>query len=153
MKKNIFHLLKLSILSILFMVVFYLPTHAAACTLTPGNGSLSAGVFEVTPWYKYLPGDNTSGRCTPAYPRTSGGSIDIAKTAALISVAIIELLTRVAGLIAAGFVIYGAFQYITSQGEPEGLANAKNTITNALIGFVIVVLAISIVQFIGRAFR
>lgn len=152
MKKNIPQFLKIIFGTGALLAVFAAPVQAASCDLTPGGGALSGGAFEITPWYKYLDGDNASGKCRPAFPE-SDGSVDIAKSGALIGAAIIELLTRVAGLIAVGFVIYGAIQYITSQGEPEGLAHAKNTITNALIGFVIVMLAIAIVQFIGRAFK
>lgn len=133
------------------------PVHAAtgdACNLAVGTGGLSGGLIEITPWYKYLNGKkDVNDKCRPEFPRNNSGKVDIAKSSTLIIVAIIELLTRVAGLIAAGYIIYGGIQYIMSQGEPEGLANAKNTITNALIGFVIIVLAIALVQFVGRAFK
>lgn len=137
-----------------FVILFGLaaaPVMAAPCT--PYNPS----TMEIlVPWYKYLPGDNETGKCRVALPQkrndaTNEQETDIVKSGTLISIAIIELLTRISALIAVGYIIYGAFQYITSQGEPQGLSNAKSTIANALVGFVIVVLAIGIVQFIGRA--
>jgi|GEM_PF-2677543 len=106
-----------------------------------GIGS-SAGKFVFVPWYKYL-------NCTDGSPDTSG--MKIGEVVTKVAVAIIELLTRLAGLVAVGFVLYGSIQYITSQGEPEGLNSAKSTIINALIGFVLVVFAVSIIQFLGRA--
>ncbi len=107
-----------------------------------GIGGSGVTKFVFVPWYKYLD-------CTNGAPDTGGMKIVDVVTKVL--VAIIELLTRLAGLVAVGFVVYGSIQYIVSQGEPEGLKNAKNTITNALIGFLIVVLAVSIIQFLGRA--
>lgn len=106
-----------------------------------GIGS-GAGSFVFVPWYKYLD-------CKDGAPDTSG--MKIVDVVTRVAVAIIELLIRLAGLVAVGFILYGSIQYITSQGEPEGLNHAKSTIANALIGLIIVVLAVSIIQFLGRA--
>ena len=43
--------------------------------------------------------------------------------------------------IAVIYLVIGGFRYIISQGNEEGVEKAKGTITNALIGLVIVVLA------------
>jgi hypothetical protein len=48
----------------------------------------------------------------------------------LIVAAVVEILLRVAGIFAVAFVMYGGFQYITSQAEPEKVNRAKNTIIN-----------------------
>lgn len=149
MKRNIFQSIKIILCLQFVLIGFAAPVYAAPCS--PGSGALSGGVLEITPWYKYLDGETVGGKCRPKLPENNG-SIDIARASTLILAAIIELVMRFAGLIAAGYIIYGAIQYITSQGEPEALANAKNTIVNALIGFVIIVLSIGIVQFLGRAF-
>jgi hypothetical protein len=47
--------------------------------------------------------------------------------------------------------MYGAFLYVTSNGDPERVSGAKNTILNAIIGLVIVLLAITAVSFIGSS--
>lgn len=65
---------------------------------------------------------------------------------------IIEILLRVGGLVAIGFIIYGGFMFATSQGDPEGAKKARNTITNALIGVVISLLASTIVMFVSSKF-
>ena len=119
---------------------------AASCDLTPGDGGLSTELF--TPWYKYLPGDDSSGKCRVAIP----DDYEPARVAALVLVAVIELITRLASLVAVGFVIFGAVQYVTSQGDSQGLSNAKSTIANALIGLVITLLAVALVQFLARAY-
>lgn len=119
-----------------------------ACDLVPGSGAVS---FEIlTPWYKYLEGETVtksdgSTDCRPAF-----GNANIAITAARIGVAVIEFMTRLAGFIALGFLIWGGIQYIISQGEPDGINHAKSTIANAITGLVITILAIGLVQFIGN---
>jgi hypothetical protein len=69
----------------------------------------------------------------------------------LVVLAILDIMLRIAGIVAVGFVIYGAIQYITSQGEPDGIKKAQNTIVNALIGMVIAITATAAVAFIGNS--
>ena len=94
-------------------------------------------------WYEYLSKtqDATTGLCSPAIHSLS----DIW----LIVAAVIEIMLRVSALVAVGFVIYGGFSYIISQGESDKTAQARNTIINALVGLVIAVLAAVIVAFIA----
>lgn len=94
-------------------------------------------------WYKFLaqsPG--AGGKCEL--------SVKIPDDAPKILLAIFEIILRVSGLAAVGFVIYGGFQYLLSQGEPEQTKGAKSTILNAFIGLVITMLATAIVNIIGR---
>lgn len=120
-----------------------------------GSGSVPSSIF--VPWYKYLPSEGSQGKgCRPVTiskdgsPAVDNKKTDWARTISAVAIAVIDTLTRISAIIALGFIIWGAIQYITSQGEPEGLQNAKNTIMNALIGLIIVILAIGIVQFIGN---
>jgi hypothetical protein len=60
-------------------------------------------------------------------------------------------LTIVFGIIGGvSFIIvaYGGFTYATSQGDPEKLAKAKNTIIYALIGLVVSLMAYTITEFV-----
>jgi len=107
----------------------------AAC---PGGGFLGFPT-----WYKYLNGVTTNGACAPQV----SGLNDIW----LIVAAVIEILLRVAALAAVGFIIYGGFQYITSQAEPSKTTEARGTIINALVGLVIAIMATAIVGFIARS--
>jgi hypothetical protein len=70
-----------------------------------------------------------------------------------VGLAIIEILTTLAGVVAVGFVIYGGVRYVLSQGEPENTAAARSTIINALIGAVIAAIASAIVAFIGKSLK
>jgi hypothetical protein len=94
-------------------------------------------------WYEYLPGttDPNNGLCTPQLNDLSNIWLVVA--------AVIEIMLRVAAIVAVAFIIYGSITYITSQGEPDSTKRAKDTIVNALVGLAIAVLAAAIIQFIA----
>jgi len=68
----------------------------------------------------------------------------------LIALAIIDMLLRVAGLVAVFFVIFGGIQYATSQGNPDATAKAQSTIINALVGLALAMIAVGFVAFLGN---
>lgn len=51
---------------------------------------------------------------------------------------VIGILVKLAGLVAAGFFVWGGFGYITSSGNPEMLDRSKRTILYSAIGLAIV---------------
>jgi hypothetical protein len=61
---------------------------------------------------------------------------------------ILETIIGLAGLVAAGFIVFGAYSLITSNGEPENIAKAQKMITNAIIGLVIAAIAFLVVNFV-----
>ena len=61
---------------------------------------------------------------------------------------IINLIIGIVGLLAVIFIIIGAFQFTTSAGDARKTQQAKNTITYAIIGLVIALLAYAIVNFV-----
>lgn len=63
---------------------------------------------------------------------------------------VINWLLALAGLVAVLFLIIGGFWYITSAGNEETAEKGKNTVINALIGIVIIVLSYVIVQVIAN---
>ncbi len=96
-------------------------------------------------WYKYLPDSAFD-------PTNCIINIDIQQNPEqlwLIGFGVIDILLRLAGLVAVGFVIYGGFRFVTSQGEAEGIKAARSTIINALIGLVITIFASTIITFIA----
>ena len=94
-------------------------------------------------WYEFLPKNPNDGS-----PRISSIS-DIW----LILLAAIDILLRLAAILAVFVIIYAGFEFITSQGDPEKAKKARGTIINALIGLVISVTAATIVVFIAGVFR
>ncbi len=109
---------------------------AAACSTSIG------GFLGFPTWYKYLNPQFSGGNCNISFSIPG----DLPK----VLLAIFEIILRVGGMVAVFFVIYGGFQYILSQGEPENTKGARSTIINALIGFAIAVSATAIVNLIGR---
>jgi hypothetical protein len=66
---------------------------------------------------------------------------------------ITNLLPYIFGAAAIALLIYlilGGFQLMTSQGDPKAAQSAQGKITNAIIGFVIIILAFFIVQLAGQ---
>jgi hypothetical protein len=101
-------------------------------------------------WYKYLETEYVDGSCNvKSVPYTGNpGQPDLGATVGAVVFAVIEILLRVAGIVAVGYVIYGGILYSISQGEPERLAMGRKTIINGLIGVVIAVFAVAIVNLI-----
>lgn len=110
-------------------------------------------IFGLETWYAYFPqswfGGNGGGPCSintnfQVLPQNGESGL------LLIALAVIDDLIRIAALVAVSFVIYGGFQYMTSNGSPDATKRAQNSIINALVGLVIAILAASIVSFIGN---
>lgn len=109
-------------------------------------------------WYEYLPGQMSLPANTNATTATNSQlvcavRIENISDIWLIVAAGIEILLRLAALAAVVFVIIGAVQFITSQGEPEAAASARKTIINALVGLLITVVAATVVTFIAGQFK
>lgn len=125
---------------------------AASSTTAEGVcGDENQGFLSFPTWYKYLdkaPG--AGGRCDIAVPKDAEGNTRIDQVVTPVLLAIFEIILRIGGIAAVGFIIFGGFQYLISQGEPDRTKGAKNTILNAVIGLVITLSASAIVNLIGR---
>jgi len=122
-------------------------TFGAACD--PGGSFLG---FKT--WYAYLEGETDAlGNCIPqAITRTSDGTI-VFGDIWLIALALVDTIIRIAALVAIGFVIYGGIEMITSNGNPEQINKARNTIINAVVGLVIAIAAAGIISFLTITLR
>lgn len=153
----------------LFAVALALPSTkvSAQFTNTPtadGGSGCSTSFLGLPTWYRYLQLNSACDVVGPTSEVATGQDddpnttmnesvkeqFDWERASGYIAIAIVEILLRLASLVAVGFVIYGGFRYITSQGEPENAKSARQTIINALIGLVIAIAAASIVAFIGN---
>lgn len=56
----------------------------------------------------------------------------------------IQLVFTIAGLMLLFYLFYGAFLYITSNGEDEKVAKARNTMTYAVIGIVLLIVGLGL---------
>ena len=61
---------------------------------------------------------------------------------------IINIVIAVLGIVAVLFVVIGAAQYVTSQGDPGKTKKAKDTILYAILGVILATLAYAIVNFV-----
>ncbi|MEX0668676.1 MAG: pilin [Candidatus Saccharimonadales bacterium] len=100
----------------------------------------SSNILAFPNWYRGLRCDNDS----PALTEFADIWIILGN--------VIEIGLRVAALVAVGFIIYGGIRYIMSQGNPDALTAAKKTVTNAVIGLLLAILATTIVGFIAGGF-
>lgn len=65
---------------------------------------------------------------------------------------VIEMFMQLVGYFAAGYIIWGGFKYMKSQGNSQNIASAKSTIMNAAIGLGIALTSVAIVNFVSSRF-
>jgi hypothetical protein len=51
------------------------------------------------------------------------------------------------------YLVLGGFQLMTSRGDPKAAQAAQGKITNAIIGFIIIIFAFVVVMIIGKIFN
>lgn len=89
---------------------------------------------------------------SPVYAQTAGG---VSQIQSFIQ-SVIQVMVTLAGLVSAGFFVWGGFGYITSSGNPESLDRSKKTIYYSAIGLAIVlgafVLSNIVSQLAGTSF-
>ena len=103
----------------------------------------SHSFFFFPSWWEYLKTQPSPPDCSITFNFPS----DIL----LVGLALIDILIRVAGLIAIVSIIVAGIGYITSGGNAENAAKARRRIYNALIGLAIVAVASGVVAFIGNS--
>jgi len=105
-----------------------------------GGDSCGGGSFFGFPhWWQYTGGcgdlDFSGGNLTPLWG---------------IILALVEILLRVAGIVAVVYIMIAGVSYVLSRGNSEKTAASRTRIINALIGLAIAVIGASLVSFIGR---
>ena len=65
--------------------------------------------------------------------------------------AVISAALLLAGVVAVAYLIVGGYKYITSSGNAEQAESAKTTITNSIIGLIVIFAAYVIVKFVLNA--
>lgn len=111
-----------------------MPT-ALADTCNSENG---LAIIAIKPWY--------SGVC-----KTGTNDVEI-KTIPddiiVIALNVLSIAFQLAGYAAVGLVIWGGIKYVLSNGDSSKIASAKTTIQNALIGLLIVLAAVTLVDYV-----
>lgn len=133
------------------LVAIMMAVSLGAATLAPsvavGNTAYAAcadgPILGITRWYRGL----LDSKCNIKAP--GNGSNDLAIFVTKIILNIIQAGLALAAYVTVFFIIKGGFGYMTSAGSPDGMKGAKTTITNAVIGLVLVLLSAVIVNTIA----
>ena len=67
--------------------------------------------------------------------------------------AVLPYIFGAAGIALLIYLVMGGLQMMTSRGDPKAIQGAQGKITNALIGFVIVITAFLVVQLLAQIFK
>jgi len=104
-------------------------------------GGAVADILGLEPWYSCL--------------QKKYGSIKIGELNDiwLIVLPLIEDLFKAGLYIATGFVIWGGFKHLKSQGDPGQLQQAREVIRNAIIGLLWLTLSVAIVEFVSAGIK
>jgi len=126
MKKNILIQSILSLTTLLAIIFVFPVAIASACSATD------------------LTTDNV---CLDSLPQVNTG------TGSDLVAVIMNIVFGVIGLISVIVVSLAGFSYITSGGDPQKTAKAKDTILYALVGVVVAILGATITSFVAGYFR
>jgi hypothetical protein len=104
----------------------------------------SHSFFLLPNWWEYLQrsADSVSGQCIVAF--NFPGDIW------LVGLAVLDILLRLAGIVAVVSIIVSGAQLVLSEGSPEKATSARNRLINSLIGLAIAAGATGLVTFIGK---
>lgn len=113
----------------------------------------SGRVLTLKPWFYGLAvdGSQNSGsdsKCNLKSPSDVGG---FGPYIWRIALNLIEDLFQITGYIAAGYIIYGGFLFITSSGSPDRAVRGRKTVFNAIIGLVIAIASVGVVNWVSGA--
>lgn len=65
---------------------------------------------------------------------------------------VIQILLMFLGVIAILFIFYAALRFILSRGDPKAIQNAQKTLTYAVLGTILIVLAYAIISIFTSSF-
>jgi hypothetical protein len=135
-------------LSIIFVAAYVFLVAAPVATVaipTQVSAACDDRVLGVPPWYRGL----TNGDCSIKSPNDVGG---ISNFIWKIVLNVIEMALVVVAYIAAFFILYGGFLYITGGGNASQVEKAQKSILNAVIGLIIAMGSIAVTNFIFSLF-
>ncbi len=121
---------------------------AAVTTYTCTNAKSFLG-FPV--WYRGL--NVSQADCSLVSPDalntdTNGGNNGLSNFIWRVVLNIMDIVLRAVGYVAVGFILYGGFTMIVSNGSPDATARGRKTILNAVIGLVISIGSVGVVNLV-----
>lgn len=85
--------------------------------------------------------------------RNTAGAANLSTTSITPQNVVVSIILIILGLLGITFlvlIIYSGFTWMTSQGDKDKIAKAKQTISNSVIGFAIIIASYAIVDFISK---
>jgi hypothetical protein len=142
-----------------FATVFIFGVNSSIAFAAEGNACTNpdSGFLGLPTWYKYLEQqEDSTGRCSPVLSYDESNTAQTKEeqkvnSALPIGLAILEGMLRLSGIVAVVMIFWAAFKFITTQGAPDAAAGARKTAINAMIGLVIVIIATTLVSFVGNS--
>lgn len=125
---------------------------ALTLTITPVTyattpSGCSANFLTFPAWYRGL----LKSDCTMKSPSQLGGDSEtqVSRYIWKIVLNVLEIALQIVGYAAVGYLIYGGFKYLVSNGSADKIAAARKTIQNAIIGLIISFMSVAIVATIA----
>lgn len=115
-----------------------MPQTALACS--------DGKILTLVPWYQGLTNSDCTIKNPDEFSSGSGADDGLQRFIGIIVLNIVEDIFQISGYIAAGFVMYGGFLYLTSAGAPDQATRGRKTIINSVIGIVVVIGSVAIVN-------
>jgi magnesium-transporting ATPase (P-type) len=81
------------------------------------------------------------GQITPAGPLTNSNPVEGISNLMVFG---IQALLLVAGISLLIYLLWGAFDWVNSNGEPDNIAAARSKMTNAVLGMLLIIAALAI---------
>jgi len=93
-----------------------------------------------------------STRCFKTMDLPGGGTVDVATIQGFecIFSNFLQIATTLAGITLFVMLLIGGFKYMTSGGDPKASEQAKGTMTSALLGLILLILAWLILKFLSE---
>lgn len=129
-------------------ILFVTTTGGAVATLAapqPTYATCADRLLTFPTWYRGL-GNSTSDGCDIKSPTAVGG---LQQFIWRIAFNVLEVMLQLVGYISVGYIIYGGYKYMTSSGSSDGMAKARTTILNAIIGLGISLFSVAIVNLVA----
>ena len=117
-------------------------------SVSAANGDCEPTFLGMRPWYYNLT-EGSGDDCQIKQPEDGDAIPGFIFT---IVMNVLYDLEMIAGLLATGFVIFGGYQIMMSSGDAGAMARGKKTVTRAVIGLAIAVMAQAITAFIADSF-
>lgn len=153
MKKILICLFAISITALIPITTTFAANDAGINTGNRGQGVTPSqgGTKCVTGDFLSFPAWNRGLTCEDNHVVIGDEEDAIPKFVWTIVLNILDILFRVAGILAICILIYNGYQYLTSAGDSSKISKAKTGLMQAIVGLAIVILASTIIYFIiGR---